>query len=362
MELLVIHLSKTSGERSLIGVFDPNIHKYSIKILHEGNLEEFNIIKKIKSVITEIFNYKPDVLIISGYSDFSLFIAAVINKLLAKKNIFTSDTTKIDRTRTWYKESIKKILLKIFDHAFCIGTSQKEYLETLGFESDRISCCGWYAVDNSYIEKTFNFFKSKKQGILKEKRWKEKNFIFVGRLSHEKNLKLLLRAFASVRSIKNNEEMWGLILVGDGPQRKELEDLIKYLNLKDVYLVGGIPWRDVPKYYALADVFVLPSTSEPWGLVVNEAMICGLPVIISKRAGAYSDLVREGENGFGFDPYNQHELQEILQRFIENKVNIQVMSENARKIIHNYTPEKEARKMFESIKTLVEKGARKIKE
>jgi len=87
--------------------------------------------------------------------------------------------------------------------------------------------------------------------------------------------------------------------------------------------------------------------------VVNEAMECGLPVIVSKRAGAYWDLVKEGENGFGFDPTNQEELESIMLKFINNEVDTKKMGEKSKEIIKDYTPENSAKQMFKGIRKVI---------
>ncbi|MGC8979482.1 glycosyltransferase family 4 protein [Caldisericum sp.] len=211
------------------------------------------------------------------------------------------------------------------------------------------------ATDNHTIENICLDYKIKREELKKQYGFNKYNFIYVGRLSPEKNLITLLKAFDNI--IKNEKESkdWGLIIVGDGPQRKELEEFVEKYNLKNyVFFVGGKSWKEVVEYYTLADVFILPSLSEPWGLVVNEAMICGLPVIVSKSAGSYWDLLKEGINGFGFDPLNQKELENIMLKFISGEVNMKKMGEASKEIIKEYTPENAARQMLKGIEKVLE--------
>jgi glycosyltransferase involved in cell wall biosynthesis len=109
--------------------------------------------------------------------------------------------------------------------------------------------------------------------------------VFVGRLAPEKGLDTLVRAAA--------EADMPLILVGDGSERARLESLGGR-----VAFTGDRPWESVVETYVAADVFALLSTHEPWGVVVNEAAACGLPLVLSDRVGAARDLLRDGENGF----------------------------------------------------------------
>jgi glycosyltransferase involved in cell wall biosynthesis len=98
-----------------------------------------------------------------------------------------------------------------------------------------------------------------------------------------------------------------LVLLGDGPLRKTLNSQLSTLNLHGhVHLPGFKQYEELPVYYALAKAFVHASTTEQWGLVVNEAIASGLPVIVSERCGCVPELV--GVNGFTFDPLNEDEL------------------------------------------------------
>jgi GxxExxY protein len=113
-----------------------------------------------------------------------------------------------------------------------------------------------------------------------------------------------------------------LVFVGEGPLRKEIETYIKEKNLKNVFITGFISQAEIPKYYAIADIFVLPSgVGETWGLVVNEAMNFGLPVIVSDLVGCGKDLVKHGENGYIFKFGDIDELTNYLRDLIidENK-------------------------------------------
>lgn len=142
---------------------------------------------------------------------------------------------------------------------------------------------------------------------------------------------------------------WGLVLVGDGPQRQEIEDYVKQHALKNVLMPGFQQKEDIPKFLAVGDIFVLPSISETWGLVVNEAMAAGLPVLVSKGCGCCTDLVREGINGFSFDPSDNNELLGLMQSVVDGKYNLMSMGEASLDIIKDYTPARAAKIVFEAV-------------
>ena len=117
--------------------------------------------------------------------------------------------------------------------------------------------------------------------------------LYCGRLSEEKNLYNLVRAYHQI-----DDERKSLIFVGDGRLRQSLQDYVDELGAESVYFFGFKNRTEIPKFYAMSDVLVLPSVRETWGIVVNEAMCFGLPVIVSNQVGAGIDLVADGENGY----------------------------------------------------------------
>jgi glycosyltransferase involved in cell wall biosynthesis len=121
--------------------------------------------------------------------------------------------------------------------------------------------------------------------------------IYTGRLVGFKDVETLLRAF---QLVQQEMPQAGLVIVGDGYLRSSLEDLARGLKLNNIFFSGFIQPKDLVKYYACADIFVLPSYDEPWGVAVHEAMACGLPVVVSDKAGCAKDLVWPGQSGFIF--------------------------------------------------------------
>lgn len=345
IDFYVIHIAKTSGNRKL-GDIDYSLHEYPYEVLFNSDIEAISFIKRFKYLLKEIRKYNPDVILTSGYNDLALDLIVFLNKIKGKKTIFQTDTTYFDKQRNLLKEFFKRNLLKIFDYAFCVGTAQINYLKTLNFNIERIFKVSWYAVDSEQILAAFSESFAKRIDTIEKLNLMNKNFIYAGRLSAEKNLKTLISAFKEVKN--NGGKDWGLIIVGDGADREELEKIVRVQNIPNVFFAGGVFWKDVPKYYALSDVFILPSLSEPWGLVVNEAMICGLPVIVSEKAGS-AELIKENENGFIFNPNDKSGLISIMLKFTNNEVDAKKMSESSKNMIKNYSPKKSAEGIIKSI-------------
>ena len=127
---------------------------------------------------------------------------------------------------------------------------------------------------------------------------------------------------------------------------EQIKSFINDNSLEDrVFLFGFVQQDEIVKYYVTSDVFILPSKSEPWGLVVNEALLCGLPVIVSDKCGSTPELVEEGKNGFTFNPESQDELELLMLRFIENKINVSDFSKYSIEIIKEHSPKNVAIKI-----------------
>ncbi|HEV7347247.1 glycosyltransferase family 4 protein [Telluribacter sp.] len=248
----------------------------------------------------------------------------------------------MDNKRVGIKESLKSKIVNAADAYFCFGTSSVEYLKSLGVPNEKITVRQAAVIDEKVILEAYQKGKSEKQAGQELPLY---NFVYVGRLAPEKNLLLLLKAYQNVREVLPEAKNWGIIFVGDGTERKNLTDYAGQNKLAGVNFAGGFPWHKVPEWLAHSSVLVLPSLSEPWGLVVNEAMLCGLPVVVSNKCGCVEDLVQNGINGYSFHPASQQELEIILKLFINDPERIKPMGEASRKIISPFSSEKVAKEM-----------------
>jgi glycosyltransferase involved in cell wall biosynthesis len=160
----------------------------------------------------------------------------------------------------------------------------------------------------------------------------------VGRLAEEKNVMGLLESWLDYR---RGGGSWPLVLVGDGPEAKALKAAAAASQFGAEVLFPGLKSsRALLPFYAFAGCFVLPSTREPWGLVVNEAMASGLPVLVSTACGCGPDLVSDGLNGFLFKPTDKAALTGLLHRIASrNADELERMGRCSRQIIGNYSPE-----------------------
>jgi glycosyltransferase involved in cell wall biosynthesis len=160
--------------------------------------------------------------------------------------------------------------------------------------------------------------------------------LYCGQLIERKGLDTLLTAFQQLRAAGGNVR---LQLVGTGPLETSLKQSVSSANAAFVDFAGFRPVGELPRLFAGADLFVLPSRHDGWGVVVNQALAAGLPLICSEAVGAAHDLIREGWNGYRFAPGDHPALADRLQELIENADRRQQMSHNSRKFSDSWTPE-----------------------
>src|SRR2546430_4911373 len=189
---------------------------------------------------------------------------------------------------------------------------------------------GYDVVDNGYFARRASELRTSNFEIRKKHGLPENYFLASARFIEKKNLPSLIRAYGEYRQRSSDfakatadREVGGqpsevtapcdLVLLGDGPLRETLNSQLSTLNLhRHVHLPGFKQYDELPVYYALAKAFVHASTTEQWGLVANEAIASGLPVIVSDRCGCVPELVNG--NGFTFDPFDEQELVERLSQ------------------------------------------------
>ncbi len=250
--------------------------------------------------------------------------------------VFMSDSHDLNRRLNPAREMIKARLARLYGAGLVAGSPHGRYLESLGMPADKIFT-GYDVVDNSY------FAGPARVGQTGEVRQvleiPKPYFLSTCRFIPEKNLPVLLRAFALYRE-RSGSGGWKMVLLGDGPLRHEILKLKARLRLDGSLVLPGFEQYDrIPVYYSAAGALILPSVSDTWGLAVNEAMACGLPVIVSRNCGCAQDLVEEGQNGFTFDPQDADALAGLMSKIASDECDRDSMGRASREIISRWTPE-----------------------
>jgi glycosyltransferase involved in cell wall biosynthesis len=295
--------------------------------------------KHLQSLVNcHLHTFKPAAVFLPGWSSRAAFCGMQWCVANAVPAVLMSESTAQDEARSGWREAVKRRYVGLASAALAGGTLHADYLAELGMPRERIFL-GYDAVDNAYFAEQVDWLRAAAApgaGACP-------CFLASARFIAKKNLPLLLRAYARYRHLSTAlTPVWNLVLLGDGPLRAELEALRAELKLQDcVELPGFKQYDQLPAYYARAGAFVHASTTEQWGLVVNEAMASGLPVLVSNRCGCAPDLVRDGVNGWTFDPTNEEQLAELMLKLSTlNSASLSTLGAKSVEIISAWGPDR----------------------
>ncbi len=288
-------------------------------------------------VVEELKNNNYDAIWIHGWRCLTDWFAMLSAFKLGIPVLLRGEANVLERSFS-FKCLVRKFILKnIFRKVFAflsIGTFNTEFYKNYDVPKEKIFLVP-YIVNNDFFISNANKLISQKDR-LKQKYNIPKDLpiiLFSGKLIDNKKPLDLLKAYELVLKEINAV----LIYLGDGELRKEIEKYIKTHKLKNVYLMGFKNQTELPEFYAMADIFVLPSSFEPWGLVVNEAMCFGLPVIVSDQVGASGDLVKGGVNGYIYSSKQAYELSDKLKVLLKNKILREEFGKASLGIIKNWS-------------------------
>lgn len=343
VDLTVCYERRNSSERDKKWV--NNSHRsYKEKYITSKNL---GVDRSIGLGIIKELKYKYDFVIMTGYSSPTIMFGILYCRIHNIDYIMEDDGGLINLNGEKHK-FLKKILLKkVF--AYFTTTNENIYTMTqLGINKNKIYKYPFSSVFNKDIE---NGIKKKKelQSIRQLLGIKEKKVVLaVGQFIERKGFDILLEAFSDM------PDDCGLYFVGGVPTKQYL-DIVKTKNLSNIHFIGFKEKEVLQDYYAASDIFVHPTREDIWGLVVNEAMAAGLPIITTYRCGAGLELIKHNENGFLVEVGNEVELHKRMLQILYNDQLQRKMEKNSISIIKNYTIEKMAEWHVDKLKELYKK-------
>ncbi len=285
------------------------------------------------NIVKRLLRFKPQVIFSNSFGMWTLF--ALLFKPVGKWRVviaYEGSSPSVDYRNSTMRLSLRRAMVRAADACITNSRAGKAYLtKILKAEEDLVFAQPYEvpaAKSLSGDSATAQSEASQLQGSV---------FIFVGGIVPRKGLHLLLEACAILQ--RQGCRDYTLLIVGDGPQREELEDFSQKHDLTNcVQWIGRVDYGNLGDYFRKADVFVLPTQEDTWGMVVLEAMVLGKPILCSKWAGA-SELVVEGENGYCFDPHEPERLAELMRHFM-NDPNLAVsMGRKSEQLIAQYTPQ-----------------------
>jgi glycosyltransferase involved in cell wall biosynthesis len=276
-------------------------------------------------------NFSPDVVVVGGYDAPECWAALLYCKALDKKAVLWSGTTRRSVRRRGMASALRRSFIRMSHSFVAYGTLAKDFLLCHGACPERI-VIGYNTVDVDYFAEQAASCRTLPEYHRLRERISPVSLLFVGRLLESKGLSYLLAAMRQL-----SDPRVSLVVLGDGPLRKQYEAEAHRDGLR-VSFEGFCKPAKLPLYYAACDVFVFPTLSEAWGLVVNEAMASRLPVVSSIEAGASHDLVRQGYNGWIVDPRNTAELASAVDKLVTDRELRSQMGHASARLIQQFTP------------------------
>lgn len=287
---------------------------------------------------------RPDVLV-SLYAEPVFLFGWMLAKLRGIKTGFWVEVT-FDRwlkRRAW-KDAIKRLVFPRVDVVVTVGADGERFARRYGCPPGRIMFAP-HVIDVRHYAGLAKLARPQR-GPDRAAGLHGTTYIFVGRLWWGKGLNYLLDAYALVQ--KHSPESTSLLLVGDGPDEAKLRRQCTEQGIAQVVFAGFKQKSELPRWYAMADVFIFPTLGDPYGLVVDEAMACSLPVISTSAAGEIRDRIEEGVNGYIVPPEDSAALAERMLKLAGDPALRQRMGEQSYEKIKDHTPERWA-KDFECI-------------
>jgi glycosyltransferase involved in cell wall biosynthesis len=267
----------------------------------------------------EVRSGKYDGLLLHGYNHAANLIAFAAAKSIGLPVFMRSEThlgLRRQPWKQWLRDSALSIWYRLFDGFFSIGTANRAYYRSLAVPDQKIFNFP-YTVDNDRFISAATLTTTERTEVRKRFGLDDDVpvVLYASKLMPRKHPDDVIRAVALLRS---KGVRASLLMVGTGEMDAELRSLAQQLALTDVVFAGFINQAELPKILAASDIFVLPAEGEPWGLIVNEAMCAGLPVVVSAEVGCVPDLVHDGVNGFLIDPCNVVALAGSLETLVIN--------------------------------------------
>lgn len=279
-----------------------------------------------------------DCVVVYGYAYASLALAIIAAKALRKPLVLGTDVTYLEsrnprRWKTWLKPLFYRVIYRLPEVVIVPSTASFRFLCSMGVSSDRVVITP-YVVDHDAVCAAA----ARSDADEMRHRWviptQAPVALFCAKFIARKRPLDVVRAFANA-DIENSY----LVLVGDGPLREELLVECQRLGISErVRFLGLVPYSQLPAVYAAADVLIVASSHEPWGLPVNEAMLCGTSVIASDRVGAVYDLVVEGQTGRVYPCGDIEALARILREVLPDRDGLRRMGEAARRRMETWSP------------------------
>jgi glycosyltransferase involved in cell wall biosynthesis len=337
VNIAFVQVAETSSQRAALGGVDRSYHQYPFELLFSGCYDHVPRYRLVAALTANLLRNRSDLVVIPGYHRVEYWAMLLTCMLLRRKRAVFVDSTAYDREKIPWKEAAKAFFFRRCHGFFCYGIRSKEYVMSYGVDERKIYYrCQAAALPHDYIAETIRGYYGRSTGPADA----SPRFLYIGRLSLEKGLFDLLEAF---RRAQRQMPEARLDIVGSGPLERELKERSKQLGVElGVEFLGTKTPEDIGRLLMSSTAMVLPSHREPWGLVVNEALSYGCPVVVSNICGCVPELVREGVTGYSYPFGDIPALCEAMIAAAELSSDRLSVAKRCMDLIGQYTPERAA--------------------
>jgi glycosyltransferase involved in cell wall biosynthesis len=332
-----IHVSETSDKRAALGAPDLSYHSYPHRLLFRGNSDQIPAYKLALALIRDVFRNKSELVVIPGYHRLEYWAMLWTCIILRRKRAVFCDSTARENIKIRSREIAKSFFFQHCQGFFCYGTRSKDYVQSYGIDPELIySPCQAAALPHAYDATSI----LRRYRASPRRDGESPTFLFVGRLSKEKGIEDLLAAFRTVQQQLPNAK---LHLAGPGSERESLQSQAAAWGLEaSITFLGNQTPDQIGHLLETSTALVLPSRREPWGLVVNEALSYGCPVVVSEVCGCIPELLVDGVTGYAFPVGDVAALRDSMLRVISLNKDRLDTAKRCMQVISQYTPERAA--------------------
>ena len=316
-------------------------NKYEFKVINLPQIAYF----KIKKILE---NNEFDAVIIGTYASLNGAFLNILLRNMKKKFFINADGGFIDKNDNFFSATLKKMFLSKANYYLSTGKGTNKYLTYYGANKNNIYIYPFSSLNAKDILSEPISYTTKMETRNKAGYGYERLFISVGSFTYRKGYDIFLE---SLKRIQNKDI--GFIIIGGGELKDNYNNYLNLNNIKNVHFIDFCNKDEVFNYYKMSDVFFFPSREDIWGLVINEAMACGLPIISSNNVLASQELLSKS-NLYNYT--SAEELAVMINKYT-SKTKEELMNEGAHNIekIRNYTIENMTRKHEEIIKEVINK-------
>jgi glycosyltransferase involved in cell wall biosynthesis len=341
LNVAFIHVAETSDGRTIFGPPDASYHAYPHQLLFKESSDHIHSYRLAIALVRDILRNESELVVIPGYHRIEYWAMLWVCMALGRKRAVFCDSTANDNAKTLFKEIAKSFFFHHCHGIFCYGIRSREYIQSYGIDPRSIYSPGQAAALPHDYDATAIL---RRYQACTQRDSESPIFLFIGRFSKEKGLEDLLAAF---RRIHEHLPKAKLVLAGPGERDCLRSQAVAWGLGNAIGFLGNQTPGQIGELLEICTAMVLPSHREPWGLVVNEALSYGCPVVVSDICGCTPELVINGVTGYIFPAGDVGALYaSMLQVVLLDKYRLNT-AKRCLEVISQYTPERAA---FEILK------------